>query len=132
MTAIAPGSRPTLIGAPARRVTVSIGVTVPEPAFATKAVRPSGVTAIACGSFPTLIGLPARRVARPTGVTVPETEFATKAVCCRCRARGRAVPADAGLRPARAGTGPLAAGAPGRRAPGHRPGRGRARVPRGR
>ena len=84
-------------------------MTVPEPAFATKAVRPSGVTAIASGSLPTLIGRPARRVARPTGVTVPETEFATKAVCCRCRARGRAVPADAGLRPARAGTGRLAA-----------------------
>jgi hypothetical protein len=58
-------------------VATTIGVTVPEPEFATYAVRPFGVIAIAVGSVPTLIARPAVRVAVLIGVTVPEPELTT-------------------------------------------------------
>src|ERR1035437_261241 len=87
--AIASGVAPTVIGGPARRVAMSTGVTVPEPALATNAVRPFGVTTIACGSAPTLIGLPARLVIMSMGVTVPEPEFTTNAVGGWLRDRDR-------------------------------------------
>jgi hypothetical protein len=68
------------MGGSACRVTVSIGVTVWEPAFTTYAVRPFGVTTIPIGRRPTLTGLPARRFARLTGVTVPDLELTTHAI----------------------------------------------------
>jgi hypothetical protein len=65
------------MGGPAVLVAVSIGVTVPDVVFATKAVLPLGVMAMAPGSRPTVMAGPGLFVAVLIGVTVPAVPLAT-------------------------------------------------------
>src|SRR6202020_2187798 len=80
VTARAVGPTPTGTGGRGRRVARVMGVTVPEPRSATRAVAPSGEMARASGSEPTGMGGPAVMVVRSTGVTEAPSRSATRAV----------------------------------------------------
>ena len=69
VTARPVGPTPTGTEGRGARVARLMGVTVPEPRLATRAVAPSGEMASASGSEPTGMGGPAVMVVRSTGVT---------------------------------------------------------------
>ena len=68
------------MGASAVLVATLIGVTVPEPLFATYTVLPFGVITMAAGVEPTGIGASAVLVAVSIGVTVSASSLMTYAV----------------------------------------------------